>query len=347
MSDYPDIDNNLGEAESDAKETATSAVERKLEHSKACTWGFILSLFAVVSVIVSGISFHLELVSIRNNPGVPPYGNAYFSPGSVGFFGTLVSIVLCIAAFVVSTVGLVVSVKKARKGKRLGLAGIIISSLLGIVFIFISLGMRFMLSLNTNVANPQIYNGIYGSTGVYEYKYDKDKTGATVLTWYWDGNTLNSVIDIPEKTPEEVKITGFGEEGSLFPPEFRIKIKDSNKDYYQTERFKKSEAFRAGWVPTEYTYEDFGIPMETEVKFEDLAFTIVVDKDIKIINVVNNTAQANTLAYINDDGSITFYSILYSFECDPDNDVYYSKEGKLYFKSNDNPVFINLPYKTE
>lgn len=343
MSDQYDGNTEREDKETGTDDVLTSPEEEKLEYSKACVAGFVFSLLALVFVIVSMVSSFMSYNIVRDNPLPASEDPRLPYLFIIMLTGTVTAFVLCFVSFIISTAGLITSVKKIKKGKWLGIAGITLSSILAIAFIFFIVAFHLKFSLLEKNSTPQRYNGMAEIQGVFEYKHDKDRTEATVLTWYWNGDPQNKRIEIGDETLGNVKITGIGDEGSLFPAEFRVKIRDSSRDYYQTDEFKRSPAFKSDKIPTADNVDELGVGKDTKVKFRNIFFTVVINKDIGSINIIQKRSRAQSLGYINDDGSITIYRIHYRFECDPDNKIYYSLNGVLYSKIDDDPVFVYLP----
>lgn len=73
----------------------------------------------------------------------------------------------------------------------------------------------------------------------------------------------------------------------------------------------------------------------------DLPFRLNIGKNI---NEISNVSMDSYFPYINDDGSITFYHPVVEISCSIDNEHFYSKDGKLYDRENDE-LITEFAYK--
>ena len=75
---------------------------------------------------------------------------------------------------------------------------------------------------------------------------------------------------------------------------------------------------------------------------EDVVFNLNIGKNIEIIEFVLMDVY---YPHINDDGSITFYHSVVNINCSEENKHFYSKDGKLYNKKN-NELISDFAYVT-
>lgn len=122
---------------------------------------------------------------------------------------------------------------------------------------------------------------------------------AFVSVYYWDGDLDNTVVDIPEEYDGYIITRLGGVYGSGAPDAFLIYA------------------------------EEYDIYQEDEVEGEaiEIEFEINLTKNIKEIKRIDLFDY-----FIKDD---VIYHLTYSFNCPEDNEVFYSKDGKLYYKSDD------------
>ena len=146
-----------------------------------------------------------------------------------------------------------------------------------------------------------------------------------VVSYSWDGDPDNNVIDVPDDFSDETKIVSLGGfTGTGVPNPFSIEGPDDLHVW-------KQEDISAYDVPT---------------TVKDMVFTLRIGKNIK--EVYQNFYSYNAVtpySYIGvkqQDGSIVFYRILLNVECSADNQYLYSDNGKLYSRK-DNSV-EQLPY---
>ena len=89
---------------------------------------------------------------------------------------------------------------------------------------------------------------------------------------------------------------------------------------------------------SEYDFVGFGSRNEFETEecaVEDVIFNLHIGKNIKVVEDVDLNEY---YPHINDDGSITYYHPVVNITCSEDNEKFYSKDGKLYYKSSDKLV---------
>jgi len=256
--------------------------------------------------------------------------------------GFVLIVVFFLAGLIVSITGVVASRKPCLKGRLFAITGLIFSSFTAVVLIIAGLLTYILVAGAKAIENAPTYSGDVKQYDGYEVRGHSEKSEATVMKWYWDGDPDNNVIMIPEYTPDGQKITGIGNV-FFFPDYFRIVMEDSSRDYFESTDYKESiegDSFR---FPTENNLADFGIKQGTIVRFDEIVFTVVIPADVLRVEVVTSKFG---FGVINDDGSITFYRCYYHFECDEDNPKYFSDDnGVLYYKSGKSEAIEGCPYK--
>lgn len=122
---------------------------------------------------------------------------------------------------------------------------------------------------------------------------------AYVADYIWDGDLDNTVLNIPEEYDGYIITSLGGFHGSGAPDAFLI------------------------WC------EEYDIYQEDEVEGEaiEIEFEINLNKNIKEIKKIDLFEY-----WIKDD---VIYHLTYYFNCPEDNEVFYSKDGKLYYKIDD------------
>jgi hypothetical protein len=68
-----------------------------------------------------------------------------------------------------------------------------------------------------------------------------------------------------------------------------------------------------------------------EYTVEEVLFQLHIGKNIDVVDFV----LTDYYPHINEDGSITFYYPVVYITCSDENTTFYSKDGKLYYKSTD------------
>lgn len=164
-----------------------------------------------------------------------------------------------------------------------------------------------------------------------------------VQAWYWNGQLNNTRIKIPDA--HSACYYSNTEKYEYYMSEFKVKLEDENKDYFQSSAFKKSKYGSDQYFITadfEKNLEGFGVSPDTKVEFQDIVFTIILDDEICSVDIQAYDTPSQYRRYLgvmNDDGSITFYHVFYRFECPDENEKYYAEDGKLYGKASGELAF--------
>ena len=77
-----------------------------------------------------------------------------------------------------------------------------------------------------------------------------------------------------------------------------------------------------------------------EYTVEEVVFQLHIGKNIEVVDFITN----DYYPHINEDGSITFYHPIVYITCSEENTTFYSKDGKLYYKST-NALVEDLPIR--
>lgn len=332
----PAPESDLKQASSPAPESSLQpsapATESKIKTSRLCLAGLICSLLSVAGAVLTICTWKV-------------YWNEYESSGGT-FFGLLVAgyiitLVGFLAGLVISIVGTARAKKFKLKGRGFGVAGIIISALMGAVSIAVTvlivlaaaLLAAIVPSVKTWPDHLRSFEGEKEKFEDYEVILSNDGERALITTWFWSGDPDDTVITIPDRTHYGVMISSVGGEGKgPLPPEFRIELEDKKSDYRQTDSFKNSRAAQCSSSRVETNPAYYGIPSDMEVHYGTLLFTIELGENV---DYVHCDICDRYLIFVNDDGSITFYTYDYYYVCDPDNPVYYTVDGKLFEREED------------
>ena len=146
---------------------------------------------------------------------------------------------------------------------------------------------------------------------------------AFVSSYQWDGTDEKKTITIPNEVGEN-KVTRLGGySGRGCPEPFLISLTD---DYRITIDGEKIYSFNS-----EDELDTWGF----EYEIENVRFTLNIGKGI---NKVVNVDMSNYYPKENEKGKVILYHPVVYIECDEDNRTFYSKDGKLYYKSNDELV---------
>lgn len=131
----------------------------------------------------------------------------------------------------------------------------------------------------------------------------------------------NIEITIPDEFEGiEIKRIG-GYHGRGVPSPFSISLSDA---YMNAPKGSKFDSVYSNDLESYNITEKYTI--------EDVVFVLNIGKNIEVIEYVD---KDNYYPHINEDGNITFYHPVVSVNCSEDNKSFYSKEGKLYNKAND------------
>lgn len=159
----------------------------------------------------------------------------------------------------------------------------------------------------------------------FDIGYNTGTHDAYVATYRWDGNENNCNVVIPESY-DAMPITALGGYHGLGVPDaFEIRLPDAYKSELS------SEANFWGWSNA---YTDF-----SRVETVLLDFHIHISKNIEKI-ALSNLGDTYVGQYY--DGENYELKVLvafrYTFTCDENNETFYAKDGKLYYKENDTLV---------
>ena len=299
-----------------------------------CVAGFIISLASVVSTIMLFCAYGLW----SNNTITDALDSDQF----------VYIIVICLSFILTSYIaGLVISIKGTKRAKKLnldgkgfGIAGIVISSAMGAIFIVSTIVMTAVVGLAvlliTGIGNSM--GNVYKAPAVRYDNYDvyltdkKDK--ACVTTWYWSGDLNDTVLALPDETPDGAKITALGDYGvGPNAPRFEIKYTDDIHNYCLTSDYENSKGgSHSSSMEVSYDPTYYGIKPGTEVHYEVLVFTVKLGKyvDQVLLNDIDNYFIVQ-----GDDGIITIYKYYLTFECDSANEKLYAENGYVYNKFSD------------
>ena len=294
--------------------------KKKPKLSKASLTGFILSLLSVAGFILTLYFFKRIWYDDDYNPAFTAL--------------IITSLIITVAGFLSGLIVSIIGVKKSRKPDMKGLgysiAGISISSVMGVISltvgVIILLGYGLISLLISGINSYYDSNYFQGETKTFDdmlIRLNKNEDEAAVFEWYWDGDPENLVIEIPDQGPDGVKITSLGgRTGSSVPLGFEIKLADGLEDYFETSAYKQSPGYSYTWnIFTDLS--KLGIEPGTTVYYKEIEFTVKFGNNIKDIDFRNDPYF---LAIVNDDGSISLYRYYYKFECD-DNDTFYVNDG--------------------
>ena len=159
----------------------------------------------------------------------------------------------------------------------------------------------------------------------FDIGYSKVLNEAFVSSYNWDGTDETKNIVIPEEYNGE-KITALGGYcGRGVPCAFGIEFPES----YQNNLCSEANQWFASEV-----YEDIG-----SVDTVYLNFNLHISKNIEQIQIHTLDCFYNgTYFYGEDYNSKIIVVLLYNITCDEDNKTFYAKEGKLYYRQNDELV---------
>ncbi|WP_044932791.1 hypothetical protein [Butyrivibrio sp. AC2005] len=196
--------------------------------------------------------------------------------------------------------------------------------------------------------------------------YNKTEKAALVEAFLWDGTMGSLTIDVPDETSEGIKITELGGRiGIGVPDEFGIEFKPLDDSGFEPkylpslsqkltpEMEEENEKLRQEYLSDQWLYDRTEYYKGTDdalydghISFEELKFTVNLGKNIEGVAVLDYSRTKPEWAYLGirqDDGNIIFYQPVYSFNCDKDNQNFYSKEGKLYSKETNEELELNYP----
>ncbi len=322
-------------------ENTNNSIFRK-ENAK-CLIGFCLSLLCLIVCLVS----------------------KYAAPASSRPIIGYCTLPCCIVGFIVSTIGLI-GLTKINKYKAvltcLSILGIVFSCGATGLFITTYSASSIMDSIghysdNRVQVNDRMPSWDYKEIkdGPFGYELSKDKSKATVVTYYWDGDPENTVINIPDKYSGETPIVAMGADnnrglvgivGNFSPNVFSILPEEMYTS--STESLKS--------------------PHDSSLEYKNIVFTINIGKNVTLIDwsreskflagaytVMNDEKGAlhpgymtyKTRPYITvtqEDGTLRGYHIFIKVNVDPDNPYYYSENGRMFTKSDNKLIDFYYPY---
>lgn len=164
----------------------------------------------------------------------------------------------------------------------------------------------------------------------FDIGYSKVLNEAFVSSYNWDGTDETKNIVIPEEYNGE-KITALGGYfGRGVPCAFGVDLPDS----YLNDLCDEVNQ----WVCSDI-YEDVG-----SVDTVYLNFNLHISENIEQIQIHTLDRVYNGTYFNGDYNSKIIVVLLYNITCDEDNKTFYAKEGKLYYRQNDELVSDILYY---
>lgn len=193
--------------------------------------------------------------------------------------------------------------------------------ILGIIFtLFLSLFLFWWFYVRVELC--LYYNETVKENNIY-FECNSLANCAYVSSYIWDGKDEHRDIVIPDKVNGKTvsRLGGFSGRGA--PGPFRISFPDS---YYLTK-----DGQQISYCMGENTLSD----NDFEYDIKNVEFTLHIGKELNKIVVIDMDTY-----YPKERGAnkVTFYHPVVYILCDKDNKTFYSKDGKLYYKSNDKLV---------
>ena len=151
-------------------------------------------------------------------------------------------------------------------------------------------------------------------------KYCKSHEGNTALVYsaVWDGNEEHTVFEIPDTYKDRdlvsmgAKVTGF-------------RVESDSKYWFYNQR-----------IGSNSETEQVNVDMST-VEMKDVVFTLKLGKNISEIRASYSQRAPSYLVFKRESGFV-MYRVLFNIECPEENKTFYSRDGKLYKKSDDQLV---------
>lgn len=172
-------------------------------------------------------------------------------------------------------------------------------------------------------AEEGCFDILYGSYLPFQMRWNPD--GACVHIYTWDGDESNTDIVIPDKYKDyKIKKLG-GYYGSGLPSPFTIDVTtwmdmhDDNEDIHSN-----------GCLAVPYDMFDDYSDEWSEIVYHD--FNLYIGKNIDSV-YGNPCAMVYTI-----DGVKTAYCPRVTVCCDEENETFYSKDGRLYYRENNELV---------
>ena len=151
----------------------------------------------------------------------------------------------------------------------------------------------------------------------YCTKKDSNSEAVVIGSW-WDGETTEIVYEIPD-TFEGRSIVWLGDKANGF-------------EIHQPSEFVSYDA-KDGKIHQRYETDPIADVNDTNLEITDITVTFKLGKNIKYIGAIG----PDYLALKNGD-DLSVYRVHVLFEVSDDNPTYYSRDGILYLKSNDEKV---------
>ena len=170
-------------------------------------------------------------------------------------------------------------------------------------------------------------NSVDKSVGKFDLKVSENGKRGFVFAYNWSGDPADNVITFPKTDGQKADIESLGGViGIGVPCPFHIEL-DGNEVDCVSEN------------PDDY---------EFPVTFENMIFELKIGDNIKDVTTnLYSPSAVNPYSYIGisqPDGSVIFYRILVTVDCDPANPYYYSQDGELYITRDGSRV--TLPYES-
>lgn len=156
----------------------------------------------------------------------------------------------------------------------------------------------------------------------YTIGYCEDVNRAFVGRYVWDGRDETKKIDFPD-TYKKIPITCMGGEVGTYPYTMRIEFSD------ETKKALSPETVKWGFIDRGWAKELVGAEPEY------ILFDVHIGKNL---SEIYSMQLGGIIAAEHTDGKETrydFYILLCNVTCDEENETFYSKNGKLYYRDGD------------
>ena len=182
--------------------------------------------------------------------------------------------------------------------------------------------------------------------------------------YLWDGSMESLVIDIPDVTDHDEKITELGGFANIgVPAWFKISLKPFDDGFEPwtgpygrsipegTKEWEDAENARIEYMEQNplygriVTYEgDDESLYDAPISFEQLIFTINLGKNINSIEIDAGIDGKEYIGIRQDDGSIVFYKPAIYFNCNEQNETFYARDGILYSLKTNEKLDFQIEY---
>jgi hypothetical protein len=150
----------------------------------------------------------------------------------------------------------------------------------------------------------------------WEIGYSKIEKRCFIACYYWDGNTEDMTLEIPDEyLGYPVKELG-GYIGRGYPMSFSIWFPES----YQIERSCDISMAEAKYADT-YTVTE-------------LVFTLKIGKNLTSLYYGGDQENEYAMTEEDENGNRIAYHVTYEYICSEENKTFYSEGGKLYYIAN-------------